>query len=157
MTAYINSDVIEKVLGLDFHPNLTLLDVIEKFSVSYNRTLNPTNFLFYYLNENVEVYQTYDDLLNYKNKANISNLDMSFPLKYLKMKELLLIQKHFLDIPVKTNNLLQTDGLQKTSLKIMQSKKDQTLCGVLSPKRNLTEDEVILNEITIALYKVIVN
>jgi len=133
--------------------NSTLLSVCEKIFAKYDKTLNPRDFNFYYLDENIDIGQQINQLLHYKNNINLRSLGMQLPVKCLKSKELLLIKKFLLDIPIRVNNLSKVDGTFVFSPQFIQHRKEQAISGVRPPESELTEDEILLNEITATTYK----
>eukprot|EP00826_Nyctotherus_ovalis_P012573 TRINITY_DN13335_c0_g1_i5.p2 TRINITY_DN13335_c0_g1~~TRINITY_DN13335_c0_g1_i5.p2 ORF type:complete len:232 (+),score=66.15 TRINITY_DN13335_c0_g1_i5:1114-1809(+) len=116
-------------------------------------SLNPKDCAFYYLSEKVDLGQSSAQLLHYANSANICRLDMSLPVRFLRAKELLLMEKMSLDIPARVSSASKVNGVLISSPQAIQRRKLQALLCLQPPESDLEEDEILLNEITGTTYK----
>lgn len=147
----VNSGELETFLSVD--NKSTLLSVFEKFIAKYEISLNPKDYAFYYLNEKIDLAQSHTQLMEYSNNLYIRSLNMNLPVKFLKVKELLLVEKVSLDIPARMGSASKVNGVLVSSPQAIQRRKHQALLCLQTPETDLDEDEILLNEITGTTYK----
>ena len=81
---------------------------------------------------------------------------MNSPVKNLKSRELMLVNKCFVDIPIKRMDYVRTESVAHSLClpHAIQTKKAQALLLAWNQDHNITEDEILLNDITATTYKV---
>jgi len=104
----------------------------------------------------IQHHQNTETILNYKEEVNLNNLSMKMQVKDLESRELLLISKYFVDFPymMSSRKIQNCDSCVSLSQpNTIQTKKTQALFNSFVIDSNLSEDEILLNEISATNYK----
>jgi len=142
-------------MAITANPEDNLNALLAKIEKKQGIQLDASQFQFRFFHENSNPIETADRALNYKDESNLNCLDMRIPVKDLKLRELLLVNKFFLDSPTRKMPL---NPLPSTTPNAINTKKEQAMYNSFGKADDDTkEEDILLNDITATTYKVFIS
>ncbi|MDR3582333.1 MAG: hypothetical protein P4L67_03610 [Candidatus Pacebacteria bacterium] len=133
----------------------TLDDAFRKVAIKQGLLIRPSEFQFRVYRQDMNPNESTDRFLEYKDDSNLNCLDMEIPIRDLKSREFLLVNKYFVDSPSQKKRLVEhSESSPQARDRTIEAQKKQAMCT--QPRltnEDFNEDEILLNDISATTYK----